>query len=460
MDFDKKKRRQSLKVIISEAIMVLTVAITVILLAFAVSGYWLNADFEVKRQGMLQISSIPTGADVDIDGESSWLQRTNTSKVLATGEHTITLTKENYDTWSKTINIKEGLLYRIHYPRLFLKERFAEKLLLVAETTFATVSSDRTTLLLINDTTEWTYINLKDEQLAPKKIDITPYFSNTELAPLNILAVNWDADSTKALFKVEVANRIEWVLLNLKDPKNSINLSREFNADFSNIKIFNNDASSLLALQDGNLRKIDVSGRSISVVLAEGVTDFDFYHNEIIFSAQNHASVKNPYYIGILKLNDKTSQLISLDSPAKVGLTKFYEEKYIVSLVENSLTLYQKDDLSSLVSFELSFPPEVLKIGHEGEFILAYSGSNIATLDMETMSVEEWSVAGESFDWLDSDMVYAVADGQLSVYDFDGLNPRNLAQNVSADFPVAITENRYLYYFSDNYLMREWLIPR
>ena len=121
MDFDKIKRRQSLKVIISEAIMVLAVIITVIVLAFVVSGYWLNSDFKIERQGLLQISSFPTGADVEIDGSVSWLQKTNTSKVLSSGEHTVALSKENYDSWSKTINISEGLLYRINYPRLFLK---------------------------------------------------------------------------------------------------------------------------------------------------------------------------------------------------------------------------------------------------------------------------------------------------------------------------------------------------
>ena len=57
MDREKTKRRQSLKVIISESIMVLAVIITVAVLAFVVSGYWVNSDFEVERQGMLQISS-------------------------------------------------------------------------------------------------------------------------------------------------------------------------------------------------------------------------------------------------------------------------------------------------------------------------------------------------------------------------------------------------------------------
>ena len=104
MDPERAKRRQSAKIIISETIMVLAVVITVTMLAFIVSGYWLNSDFKVERNGLLQISSVPTGADIYIDGDSSWLQRTNTSKVLSSGEHSVKLTKDGYDSWQKTIN--------------------------------------------------------------------------------------------------------------------------------------------------------------------------------------------------------------------------------------------------------------------------------------------------------------------------------------------------------------------
>ena len=119
MDFDRRERLASRRVIISEALMVIAVIAIVVALAFVVSGYWVNADFTVERQGMLQINSIPTGASLIVDGETSWLSQTNTSKILRSGEHTISLTKEGYDTWSRTINVRDGLLYRIRYQIVF-----------------------------------------------------------------------------------------------------------------------------------------------------------------------------------------------------------------------------------------------------------------------------------------------------------------------------------------------------
>ena len=163
MDLEKRAKRQSLKIIVSEMMMVITVIITVVVLVFVVSGYWLNADFKVERQGMLQINSVPTGASVAVDGDSPWFQRTNTSKILSSGKHEVVLSKDGYDTWSKTVNIKEGLLYRLNYPHLFLKDRTKESVYDTTTATFATVSPSRKLLLLANNTTDWLLINIDSE---------------------------------------------------------------------------------------------------------------------------------------------------------------------------------------------------------------------------------------------------------------------------------------------------------
>ena len=182
MDIEKRARRQSRRIIISEVLMVLTVIATVSILAFIVSGYWVSPDFKIERQGLLQIYSTPTGADVEVDGNpSSWLQRTNTSKTLTAGEHTIKLTKEGYDTWSRTINITEGLLYRLHYPRLFLTNR-TEETIGEYSANFATVSPDRNTLLLGNNTTSWQLINLDTENIKPIDIDLSKILPFSSLA--------------------------------------------------------------------------------------------------------------------------------------------------------------------------------------------------------------------------------------------------------------------------------------
>lgn len=467
MDREKLKRRQSLKIVISEVIMVITVIVTVIVLALIVSGYWLNSDFEFERQGMLQVSSVPTGADVIIDDKNTWLQRTNTSKVLTSGTHTVTVTKEGYDSWTKTIDIREGLLYRLHYPRLFKKERKAEKVMSSVEVSRTSMSPDHDAMLIINNTTSWQYLDLKSTELKPKPVDVSKVFSFVSLAEGattglftgEIDSIKWDADGSHVLIRARSADSIEWVLLDVKNSTKSLNLTREFSTNFSQIQILDNSSSTLLAIQNGNLHKIDVSSKQLSSVLVEQVNDFDHYYAEIIFSAKNSEGAKTPYYVGYLKIGDeKPTRIANISSPAQVTISRFYEQKYFTTLIDSTITMYPKNDLKNPQTYELSFAPKNIRVGHDGEFITTYTGNHIAVLDMEAELVQDFTVEGDRFGWIDNDMIYTVSDGELIVYDFDGQNRRPVAKNVSSHLSAGITDNKWMYYFSDNNLMREWII--
>jgi len=463
MDSEKRARWQSRRVIISEALMVISVVATVTILAFIVSGYWLNSNFEVERQGMLQISSLPTGATIEVDGASSWLQRTNSSKVVSSGEHTVTLTKDGYDSWTKTVNVSEGLLYRLHYPRLFLTDRTKEIISLTSSNsatpetvTKASVSPDRNSLLLIDNTTSWSLTNLNNDKPALRAVDISKVFPSSVsiaagakqgLFTGTIKSLNWARDNEHILFEIENTSGREWILVNIKNPTDFINLTREFAADFSEVKILNDSASSLLALLGGNLRRIDVPSRQLSAILAEKVNFFDHYDLEVVFATDSSVQLLD---LG----NGKITPLLTTETPSKPVISKFYDDKYITILEGTSVSVYQKQDFAETFAATLSFAPEKVKVGHDGEFILMYSGGQIATLDMEATLVREWSLDAD-FGWLDNDMLYDVKDGVLTVYDYDGLNARALASNVSSTLPVTITSDKWLYYFSDKDLIRE-----
>lgn len=468
MDPEKRARRQSLRVIVSEIVMVVAVIMMVIILALIVSGYWLGSDFKVKRQGMLQISSIPTGASVEVDGDAPWFQRTNTSKILSSGEHAVALTKENYDSWSKTINITEGLLYKLNYPRLFLKERTKETVLDVASATFATVSPNRKLLLLVNNTTDWALVNLDNDNVKPTDFITTHLFSTdtalddngtaiahdtTELFNGEILSANWDEANEHILMELSINQSHEWVLLNIKNPTRSINLTREFAQSFEKVTIFNHSASILLALSGGSLHKIDLDSMQISSILASNVDSYDIYDSDIVFSTNNQ--------IGIIKnFNSEPEYVKATQVPAKVLFGKFYDNRYIFVIEENRIAIYKKDDEAAVFEATINFTPDDIKVGPGAEFLFMSKGNNFATLDMESMKLSEWSIDANHFGWLDGHMLFIVKDGILSVCDYDGLNYRTLTSNVSERFPVTITNDKWLYYFSDGHLVREWLIAK
>ena len=470
-----QSRRQTIKIIVSETFMVFAVIITVIVLALLVSGYWLNSNFEIERNGMLQVSSIPTGANVEIDGQSSsWLERTNSSKILSSGRHMVRLAKDGYDSWSKEVNIAEGLLYRLHYPRLFLQKRQLETVINSGKYASASVSSDHNAILLMNDTTEWGYLDLDTDSPSLRSIDVSGLFASASLAEDSnvglltgeIMSIDWDRDASHVLIQAQNGSSSEWVLLDIKNVTKSINLTKEFGVGFSHVEIIDNNSNTLLAIQNHNLHKIDVPGRLVSAVLIKNVIDFDHYNNEIVFSARRDSmelteDTDKEYYIGYFKLGDREiASLEQLDAPAKVAIGRFYDSKYIATLVDSTIIVHQKDNYQEeTATYELSFAPDTIAVGHDGEFLLLAKEYQLATLDFESTSIREWSIEGD-FDWLDNDMLYAISDGNLVVYDYDGLNRRELASDVSSPFPVTITSDRWLYYFRDNHLVREWLIVK
>lgn len=515
MDLEKRARRANYRVIISETLMVVTVAIMVVILAFIVSGYWLNADFTVERQGMLQISSVPTGASVEVDGDAPWFQRTNTSKVLSSGEHTVRLTKDGYDSWSKTINIREGLLYRLHYPRLFLKEREKESVQSFPTATFATVSPDRKWLLLADNTTTWTLVNLDRDHPDSTSISITALLrtgtdatntsvdaepAETAVFTGEVISADWSSDNEHVLFAIRNGTAAEWLLINVRNPLNSFNLTLRFSTNFDKVRIFNNSASRLIATYHNRLYLLDITQAKLPTPIVNEVIDFDFYESEIIFAARtagltteisaytndstpveaaeesvpeiadNAAAtleppaengITRPYYIASVQSADAEPTVLEFyDESPRVFISRFYETQYITVATGDVITVYEKDNFAEFLSKELSFIPETIKVGHAGEFFFMASGPNLATLDMESLDLTEWSADTVHYGWLDGDMLYAVKDGALAVYDFDGQNRRNLATNVSERFPVTITSDKWLYYFSDGTLTREWLIQR
>ena len=469
MDPEKRARRQSLRIIVSECFMVLAVVITVAILALVVSGYWVNGDFKIERQGMLQISSLPTGADVIVDGEAAWNQRTNTSKVLASGEHTIELKKEGYDSWSRKINIFEGLLYRVHYPRLFLINREKQDVFDMSAADYVSVSPNREQMLIANNTTEWLLLDLTQETITSKTIDVSSVFTSVSMAPNaikglfngKILEANWSSNSERVLIKTTVDDSYEWTVIDTKNPSDSINITKIFNSNFSDISIMDNSASNLIAILDGNLHKINLNARQISAVLVEDIIDYDYYDSEILFSAKlkdTELDSDNPdakYYIGVLNNHNNNPEIVkkTINAP-QVALSRFYDNKYITTLESNQLEIYEKNSKKVYLRGIINHENTELSVGHAGEFQTAIADNNIATIDMEAKEIVEWSTENH-FAWLDSDMIYTVNDGELIVYDYNGLNRRVITKNASSHFPVTITNDKWLYYVSDNQLVRE-----
>lgn len=463
MDPEQVKKRQTLRVLFSEAMMVLSVVAIMTVLIMITSGYWINQNFEVERRGMLEVLSSPTGADIVVDGETAWMAKTNSSRILSKGEHTVSISKEGYGDWTKKVTIEEGLMYRLPYVRLFPNEPELEKVSEI-NARISSVSPDRSSMLLIDDSTTWKILHLNEDKVSMTDLGVAKVFDKIggAEAMAGIAGIDWSKDGNRILLKVVWNEKNEWLLLDLKDSEKSASLTETFGMNFDTVKFFDKTGDDLLVVDGGELRKLDISEQSISKILASNVTNFNLYDESIVYVANGKVSV-------LKKVDGEAIDLLDVQGDRIfAALTRSYRDNYLTVIEDGKLSLYKgqlprnKDDKSfeQIFSVEIGLMPERIKIGADGDFVIMSNGKNIVTLDMESENVSRFEVGDGKIGWLDDHLLYVVDnDGDMVVYDYDGLNRRELSKNASQRLNATVSEDeRWLYYFSDGWLVRESLI--
>ena len=141
MDFQSEKRRQTLRVVLADSVMAVAVIFLAWVFVMVVSGYRINADFEVERNGLLQVYSVPRGAIVALDQGKQWLGKTNVSQMVLSGEHHVAL-------------------YKVSYPRLFKLEREPEKMLDMEALKFVSLAKSREFLIFQDEDDEYMMVDL------------------------------------------------------------------------------------------------------------------------------------------------------------------------------------------------------------------------------------------------------------------------------------------------------------
>ena len=233
MDFEEREqqRRQMIKVIIAEVGMVISIIAIVVVATLAAMGFFVTSSGRIEQSGLVQIHSAPTGATVEIDGNTIF-SRTNLSRSLTPGEHSLKLSRDGYDTWQKNIKMSSGMLLRLYYPRLFLLNRKPEVALQIEkELEFYLPSNDQAYILYAaSDSVVWNLINIRDDEPKVTQLDLTTVLpgvmENKFLGKVESL--RWNNNSDSVLAKIAYENKSEWILINLKDLKQSLNLTRTF----------------------------------------------------------------------------------------------------------------------------------------------------------------------------------------------------------------------------------------
>ncbi len=482
---EKLDRLREIRLIVTEILMFLAVVMLVGFLTLIVTGYSFNlkeigGEGEiVERTGLVQISSIPTGATIEIDGTVPLLLKTNGSRTMLTGEHTIKLSRDGYDTWEKSIEVTEGMMYRVNYPRLFLTNREVETVLQDDEAKAEAVADEKKA----KEEIEYTTVSPNKEKMLIVK------GGETYMVELNVSKPTAKLLYKEAIAAVEWSGNSERILATTKDGQTVMSvktatekvvlseLLQEKNAEVASalqivdVKFETAAGERLLALlSDGTLREIDVKTKVISEPMARGVARFDNDGDRIVYMTQELVGEEMQNQMRVMRVGAAESTLVRLtkQADAKILTMRYFTETYFAVLDGEMLKVYYAANWPEVEwgiekVFEEKVELEVGKFEKRGKgMVLALEGERdgerrAEIFDIEAMRTTVFALRGKT-GWVDEYMRYEIDDeGKLSVVDYDGLNERMLVETkVDADKAVAISGNgKYLYYFADGTLVRE-----
>lgn len=471
MDRERKKRIQTIKLIVTEIVMVVTVIAAVIILTFVAMGYNINKNGDLAQSGLLQVRSIPTGATVTIDDETI-IAKTNTSRMLSAGQHYLKLTKNGYDTWTKKITSEPGWLLKIDYPRLFLQNRTMEKVR-EYDDIIRTISYDGSgeqVLYKLEKEDKWNLLNIAGDDVSETKLDLSKYLEKNEVKELF-----WDNNNDKVLMCTKNGDKNEWVLINVRNVGNSINITKEFGLEISKIEFMTDGGDRLIALENGNLRTISVNDKTVSQILAKNVEDFAYDNDviayvagiiptsEIIEKTNNKTRSEKDFSAdrlmrAVMLYTGNTADTfiaeLTPDTPTKLALSSYLGKDYLAIAENNNLKVYRGtypkageslSDMEQVLDGELKAVPSELKVWTEGELIMAKNGKEIAMFDAELSKLSEYGIEGENVFFPEKYMLGVVAGSKLIVRDFDGENRRELT-TAEGSGGVISKNDKWLYY--------------
>ena len=515
---EKIQQLRKIKVILTEIFMFISVIFLVIFLTLIVTGYSFNlkqfgkTDGEfIERTGLVQISSKPVGATVSIDGEQQLLLRTNGSKTLSSGDHEIILSKDGYGQWEKTVSIKEGMMHRVNYPRLFLNELEEEKVASFPKATFMTTSSNMEKMIVLQDGGLFLF-HLNNAKQAVESIKVEKFGKIESLSE-----VKWSGNSERMLAKING----KYGVINIKNPAESFYLEEVTKEEVGDIEFQSDGGGELVALfKTGEVREIDIKNKKLGEIVAEGVVRFDNDGEKLVFLEKDKNTEsyeiktyrigdEESYSLRARKTNseekiengsvvegendeesreDKTGEIDDVEGlevsdiselsslfkiPANqntiISTMEYFQESFVlVADGEDVKVLSSEEWGDEEVGMEIVYEGkvgfEVQKVEKKGKgmvFGLVGKNGEGAVFDIENLEVtkrEKDIEEGSETGWIDEFLRYEIdKTGKVTIFDYDWMNERELVEEgASNKFDIVISGNgKWLYYFKENDLYRE-----
>jgi hypothetical protein len=468
IDLSSKRARLALRFFTYGVMTLATVLLTALAVFFAM-GYRFNQDFSFQQGGLVQIRSVPQGAQVVVDGHIQGF--TTPGRVnLGTGTHTVEMRLNGYRTWQKTVSLAAGQLLWLNYARLLPETITTSNAATFDGYAGALASPDRKWMLVqpksnqplfklvdFNDPKKpvVTDLAIPDAELT-KKDDIFGTFAITE----------WDLHSRYILVEHTINGIREVLRLDRQKASAAVNVSRVFNLNITEAHFAGSNANMLYAKTDAVLRSLDIGASSASAVLVSGVDSFSVYGNDIIaFVGTRNVTEGNDAtkqrVVGLYERGKETIvRTYSPDANVHAAYSEYTHHGYLaidggtgtIAIVRDPTA--NAKDTSEVASVKVGDAVDWLKFSSNGRMVVAGRGNAISNYDLDLDKLTAWTISGapltQPLQWLDEYYLWSSAGGSLRMFEFDSNNDRTITSVIEGSAVSLSQDGAYLYSFAKN----------
>lgn len=472
------KHKNIIKRVVVYAVMTLSVFLLASSIVFFVLGYRFDVNVgKVTQYSILQFSSEPSGAMVAVDGVTIG-SKTPLKTTVSVGEHKVVMWRDGYDKWEKTVNLKGGVVVWLNYA-LMIPSKLVTSSTTSYQSVYDSVSSVGGRMMLIQERADMPIFNLVDsssDSVKTTKLTIpgTIYSQSSNTGANHVFDVaNWDNDGRYAIIKHSFSGSEEWLVLDTQSADLTKNITKIFNIPISYAHFSGSNSNDIYVLNQSDIRKLNISGGTISKPFVSSVDSFDIYdETNVITYVGTLKSDNNQRFVGVYRDGDDISHNLrsakSSEANLNIATARYFGENYVaisdgvtVDILSGSYPNTPNDDETSMkvvTSFKSDKDIKKLSFSPSGKYVLVQSGSYFASYDIEYGKFKSSNIVCDSnadnenvsIKWLDDNYIWSESCGTLAIREFDGDNIHNIA-TVAKDQDVMLTHNKkYIYSISND----------
>ena len=459
----RSKRTQRFFFFLTYTVAPLLIVGSVAVLVLFIQGYRFNTTSgDVFQAGLVQFGTRPSGATVKVDG-SPLAARTRTRINVSDGIRTITMTRNGYVPWEKTVEVVPGSVLWLTYARLVPTEVTTENLYDYETAATVLTSNGRNLFGIQPAATEPTFETIPATDSTPTRTSATVPESLYEVsANQTFTATEWGESGRYVLFRHDVGAKHAWLMLDTSDATKSINISDKTGLTISKAFFDAADDRYVYLQTNGSLVRFDRSSLTTSAVLAKNVQSITQSTDGVVMVVAQSSEGKMA--LSYITSQADTARQITFADADDVGVIQsavvvtYDRHEYIGVLSGGELIISRTGVDSSETTAPLQLTPLVtlkvagtitrLEPSPNGRFVALVGTDRVSMYDLE---IEKLSPLVAQYTktpalrWLDEYHLIDRRDDMLSMFEFDGAN-RTAITNVASQYSSVLTSSgTYVY---------------